>query len=218
MAAGKPAIAFSKKINDFTESGLVEMVIKEILVVEGKYDKIALSNMVDATILTTEGFGLFKNPRLRRLLARLARERGVIVLTDADGAGLVIRNYLNSFLPPGTVRHAYIPQREGKERRKAAPSKEKLLGVEGMDRETLLAALQKAGAAEQKNAPPRRPLTKADLYMWGLSGGVNSAIRRKALLEKLDLPRNLSSKALCEVLTMLYDKAQAEELVRSVDL
>lgn len=187
--------------------------IKEVLVVEGKYDKIALSAVVDATILTTDGFRLFRNKQLRRLLIRLAEERGVIVLTDADGAGLLIRNHLNGILPSGTVRHAYIPEREGKERRKAVPSKEKLLGVEGMDRETLLSALRTAGASEGECSVPRRAVTKADLFGWGLSGGVNSALLRKALQKKLQLPQNLSSKALCEVLTVLYSKEEVEELL-----
>jgi len=187
--------------------------VNEVIVVEGKYDKAALSNIVDATIITTDGFRLFKDPQLRRLLIRLAKERGVIVLTDADGAGLVIRNHISGFLPPETVRHAYIPEKEGKERRKAAPSKSKLLGVEGMDREAILNALRNAGLTHVPGAAPRRPITKADLYAWGLSGGVDSAKQRRALLEKLDLPRNLSSKALCEVLTMLYDKGAVEKIL-----
>ncbi|MCL2002772.1 MAG: DUF4093 domain-containing protein [Oscillospiraceae bacterium] len=190
-------------------AGENRLKIKEVIVVEGKYDKNTLSQAVDATIITTGGFSLFKDKGLRALLLRLARERGVIVLTDADGAGLVIRNRLRGFLPPELVRHAYIPAREGKEKRKKLAGKAGLLGVEGMTPEVLRAALINAGATEREGE--RRPVTKRDLYEWGLSGGPNSAKLRRRLQEKLSLPKNLSAKALCEVLTMLglYEQAAA---------
>jgi ribonuclease M5 len=182
-------------------AGENRLKVKEVIIVEGKYDKNMLAQVVDATIVTTGGFSLFKDKALRLLLLRLAKERGVIVLTDADGAGLVIRNRLRGFLPADMVKHAYIPRREGKEGRKKTAGKEGLLGVEGMTPEILKAALQKAGATEGEGGT--RIVTKRDLYDWGLSGGPNSAKLRKELQEKLDLPLNLSARALCEVLTML---------------
>ena len=190
-------------------AGENRLKIREVVIVEGKYDKNALSQAVDATILTTGGFSLFKDKDLRALLVRLAKERGVIVLTDPDGAGLVIRKHLRGFLPPETVKHAYIPPRQGKEPRKKQAGKEGLLGVEGMSPEILREILAKAGATEYDGE--RKAVTKKELYEWGLSGGPNSAKLRKELQKKLDLPQNLSAKALCEVLTMLglYDQAVA---------
>ncbi|MCL1807973.1 MAG: DUF4093 domain-containing protein [Oscillospiraceae bacterium] len=185
--------------------GADRLKIKEVVIVEGKYDKIMLSQVVDATIMTTGGFSVFKDKALRSLLLRLAKERGIIVLTDADGAGLVIRSSLRGFLPPELVKHAYIPARQGKEPRKKQAGKEGLLGVEGMTPDILRTALINAGATEHEGE--RRVVTRNDLYEWGLSGKPDSARLRKELQEKLGLPQNLSAKALCEVLTMLglYD-------------
>jgi ribonuclease M5 len=190
-------------------SGEGRLKVREVVIVEGKYDKNTLSQVVDATIITTGGFRLFKNRDLRSLLLRLAKERGVIVLTDADGAGLVIRNRLRGFLPPEMVKHAYIPALEGKEARKKQAGKAGLLGVEGISPELLRQSLINAGATE--NHGPIRAVTKKDLYDWGLSGAPDSAKLRQELQEKLNLPKNLSSKALCEVLTMLglYEQAAA---------
>jgi ribonuclease M5 len=192
-----------------TRACVTRLKIKEIIIVEGKYDKNVLSQVADAAIITTGGFSIFKDKGLRALLLRLAKERGVIVLTDADGAGLVIRNSLRGFLPPENVKHAYIPAVEGKERRKKQAGKAGLLGVEGISPEMLREALIKAGATE--NHAPNRGVTKKDLYDWGLSGMPNSAKLRKELQEKLNLPKNLSSKALCEVITMLglYEEVAA---------
>jgi ribonuclease M5 len=189
-------------------AGQDRLKIKEVIIVEGKYDKNTLSQVVDATIMTCGGFSLFNDRDLRELLARLAEERGIIVLTDADGAGLVIRNRLRGFLPPGRVKHAYIPALEGREKRKRKPGKEGLLGVEGMTPEVLRAALINAGAT---GGEPGRRVTRSDLYEWGLSGGPDSSKKRRELQEKLSLPKNLSAKALCEVLTMLglYEEALA---------
>jgi ribonuclease M5 len=190
-------------------AGETRLKIREVVIVEGKYDKNALSQVVDATILTTGGFSLFKDKDLRSLLLRLAKERGVIVLTDADGAGLVIRNRLRGFLPPELVKHAYIPPLEGKEPRKKQAGKAGLLGGEGMSPDVLREILIKAGATEHEGE--RKAVTKHDLYEWGLSGNPNSAKLRKDLQKMLDLPQNLSAKALCEVLTMLglYEQAAA---------
>jgi ribonuclease M5 len=190
-------------------AGENRLVIKDVIIVEGKYDKNALSQVVDATIITTGGFSLFKDKDLRALLLRLAKERGVIVLTDADGAGLVIRNCLRGFLPPEYVKHAYIPGLPGKEKRKKRSGADGLLGVEGMTPEIIREALLNAGAAEREGE--YRTVTRQDLYEWGLSGSPNSAKLRKELQAKLNLPKNLSSKALCEVLTLLglYEQVPA---------
>jgi ribonuclease M5 len=210
MAAGEGRLKSEERMADDkgrikSEERMVDdkgrLKIKEVIIVEGKYDKNTLSQAVDATIITTGGFSLFKDKDLRSLLLRLAKERGVIVLTDADGAGLVIRNRLRGFLPPEMVKHAYIPALQGRERRKKQAGKAGLLGVEGISPELLRQALINAGATESHG--PARVVTKKDLYEWGLSGAPNSVKLRQALQEKLNLPKNLSSKALCEVLTML---------------
>ncbi len=182
-------------------AGETRIKIREVILVEGKYDKNTLSQVADATILTTRGFALFRDKKLRSLLIRMANERGIIVLTDSDGAGLLIRGHLRGILPPHTVKHAYIPQIPGKEKRKSQAGASGLLGVEGMTPEILTDTLIRAGATCGEN--PGSPVTKQDLYVWGLSGGVNSAILRRNLQKKLDLPQNLSAKALCEILTVL---------------
>lgn len=178
--------------------------IQEAIVVEGRYDKNTLSQLVDTVIVTTNGFGIFKDQAQLALLRRLARERGVIILTDSDGAGFVIRNYLKSALPPEQIKHAYIPDVPGKERRKAAPGKEGKLGVEGMRPPVLEEALRRAGATFLEGAPAPsalRPLTKGDLFALGLSGGPGSGARRKALLRALELPEHMSANALLGVLS-----------------
>ena len=192
-------------------------VIREIIVVEGVYDKNTLLQVVEATVIETHGFGLFKNTDLKSLLARLAAARGLIVLTDSDGAGFVIRNHLRGILPAGQVKHAYIPDCPGKERRKRAPGAEGKLGVEGMRPEVLLEALSQAGATFEgeagEPAAPRTALTKADLYALGLSGGEGSAVKRKALQRRLDLPEHLTANALLRVLEALYSREEVEALV-----
>ena len=186
--------------------------IKEAIVVEGRYDKNALSQVVDAVILETSGFGVFKDAERLALLRRLAEQQGLIVLTDSDGAGFVIRNYLKGAIPPGQVKHAYIPDIYGKERRKRAPGREGKLGVEGMKPEVLLQALLRAGATVEGEEPaPRGQLTPADLFTLGLTGP-NSAERRAALLRKLALPEHMSAKALLTVLNALYTPAEVSAL------
>lgn len=182
--------------------------IKEAIVVEGRYDKNTLSQLVDTVILETSGFAIFKDDERLDLLRRLAEKQGLIVLTDSDGAGFVIRNYLKGAVDPSLVKHAYIPDRMGKEKRKRTPGKEGKLGVEGMPPEVLLEALRSAGATflegESAAASPRRLITKADLYAAGLSGVPEAAERRVALLKRLDLPEHLSPNAMLEVLNALY--------------
>ena len=189
--------------------------IQEAIVVEGRYDKNTLSQVVDTVILETSGFGIFKNSEQVELLRRLAETRGLIILTDSDGAGFVIRNHLKGAIDPKLVKNAYIPDRFGKERRKRKPGKEGKLGVEGMDPETLITALRKAGATFLgEDAPVKvkgRPITKADLVVAGLSGGEGSAQKRAALLKELDLPQHMSPNAMLEVLNVLYSYEELAE-------
>lgn len=189
--------------------------IREAIVVEGKYDKNTLRQLVDAPVFTTDGFGIMNDREMMDLLRRVAMERGLIVLTDSDGAGFVIRNRIRGSLPPECVRHAYIPDIYGKERRKATPGKEGKLGVEGMKPEILLQALRQAGATFEEGEPTeeRTPITKADLMELGLSGRPDSKARRLDLQEKLGLPEHLSANALLEVLNILYDYRTLEELL-----
>lgn len=188
--------------------------IREVIVVEGRYDKNTLLQTVDATVLETGGFSVFNDREKLALLRRLALERGLIILTDSDGAGFVIRNYLKGALPKGCVRQAYIPDIYGKERRKRTAGKEGKLGVEGMTPEILLSALRRAGATfEEPSGETERkgtPISKADLYELGLSGGPDSAARRRKLAERLALPSRLTANGLLEALNLLSSR---EELI-----
>ena len=187
--------------------------IKEVIVVEGRYDKTALSQVVDALIVETGGFSIFKDREKLEFLRRLAEKRGLILMTDPDGAGFVIRNYLKGAIPAEGLKQAYIPDVAGKERRKRRGGKEGKLGVEGMSPQVLLAALRRAGATfqgeEDAHAPSQR-ITKADLLERGLIGP-GSVERRRALLRQLDLPERLTSNAMLEVLNLLMDR---EEFMR----
>lgn len=182
--------------------------VKEVIVVEGRYDKNTLSQVFDAVIVETSGFGLFKDGEKLALLRRLAEKRGLVVLTDSDGAGFVIRNYIKGAIDPALVKMAYIPDVPGKERRKSSPSKAGKLGVEGMSAEVLIAALRRAGATLGGETATHRTggITKATLYELGLSGRPDSAARRRELLKKLDLPEKLGANALLDVLNALYDE------------
>ena len=183
---------------------------ERVIVVEGRYDKNTLSQVVDATVVTLGGFAVFNDREKLAFLRRLALERGLIVLTDSDGAGFVIRNYLKGALPRDLVKQAYIPDIHGKERRKRAPGKEGKLGVEGMRPQVLLESLRRAGATfldeEDQSTAPKEPITKADLFALGLTGGTGSAARRQALLRQLDLPEHLTPNALLEALNLLYTR------------
>ncbi len=178
--------------------------IREVIVVEGRYDKNTLSQCVDAVILETDGFGIFSDKEKLSLLRRCAESRGLIVLTDSDGAGFLIRKYIKGAVDPALVKHAYIPDVPGKEKRKSAPSKEGTLGVEGMDPETLLTALRRCGATEETDAGGR--ITKADMYAAGLSGRADAAARRGRLKRRLSLPSRLSANALLDVLNALMSR------------
>lgn len=188
--------------------------IREAIIVEGRYDKNTLAQIVDAPILETSGFGIFHDRQRLALLRRLAETCGIIVLTDSDGAGFVIRNYLRGAIDPSQVKHAYIPDIVGKERRKRTASKEGKLGVEGMCPDVLLEALRRAGATiEGEDAPaPGARITKADLYAAGLTGGADSKAARQRLLAQLDLPEHLSTNALLEVLNALMTREEFQKL------
>ena len=181
--------------------------VSEVIVVEGRYEKNTLSQIVDAVIIETSGFGVFNDSEKQQLLRTLARKRGLIVLTDSDGAGFVIRNFIKGCVDPKLVKHAYIPDIPGKERRKSSPSKEGKLGVEGMRPEVLLDALRRAGASfrGEKSESRGEPITKADLMKKGLVGD-GSAEKRRALIKALELPEHLSANALLEVLNLLFTR------------
>lgn len=195
--------------------------IKEAVVVEGRYDKNTLSQLVDTIIIETKGFGIFEDSERLSLLRRLARERGLVVLTDSDGAGFVIRNFLKGAIPPGQVKHAYIPDLFGKERRKRQPGKEGKLGVEGMRPQVLEEALRRAGATfldqTAGEQAPRRPITKADLFAAGLSGAPDSAARRQALLRRLELPEHMTANAMLEALNVFCTYEAFQEAVSALE-
>ena len=191
--------------------------IKEAILVEGRYDKNALSQIVDAPIFETAGFGIFKDKAKLAMLRKVAETRGLIVFTDSDGAGFVIRNHIKSVIDGRFLKHAYIPDVYGKERRKAAPGKEGKLGVEGMRPEILLEALRQAGAtAEGEDMPPSRGITKQGLMELGLSGGKDSSEKRRRLLKKLGLPEHMSANAMLQALDLLYTMEALEEMVRDL--
>ena len=192
--------------------------IKEAIVVEGRYDKNTLCQIVDAPILETSGFGIFKDKKQMDLLRKVAKVRGLIVFTDADGAGFVIRNHIKSAIPSQYLKHAYTPDIMGKERRKASPGKEGKLGVEGMRPEVIIDALRKAGATiEGEDVPVHQQITKQDLMDLGLSGGADASAKRLALLKKLDLPEHMSANAMLQALNLLYSLEELTEIIGQLE-
>ena len=188
--------------------------IKEAILVEGRYDKNTLSQIVDAPILETSGFGIFKDKKQMALLRQVAQKRGLIVFTDSDGAGFVIRNHIKSAIPGKFLKHAYIPDIMGKERRKSAPGKEGKLGVEGMSREIILDALRRCGATiEGEDTPKANAITKQDMMELGLSGGADASAKRLRLLKKLGLPEYMSANAMLQALNLLYSLEELTALV-----
>lgn len=186
-----------------------KLTVRQVVVVEGKYDKITLENVIDAYIVTTDGFGIFKNEEKKVLFRRLAEASGLIILSDADSAGLVIRNYFNSIIPKHQLIHLYIPKREGKEKRKREGGKEGILGVEGMERELLYRLfLPYADSAPREEY---ETITLMTLYDDGFRGKENSEAKRKALLLALDLPDNLSAKAAVSAINLLGGRKFYEE-------
>ena len=184
--------------------------LRQAIVVEGKYDRNTLLQLVDTAVFATNGFADMKDPALLRLLRHAVQTTGLIILTDSDGAGFLIRITLKGMLPKEGVLHAYIPDIPGKERRKAAPGKEGLLGVEGMRPEIILQALRDAGGEFEDSCeqPTREPITKQDFFALGLSGKPDSAARRGALLKELDLPAHMSANALLQAVNTLFSREE----------
>lgn len=186
--------------------------VSEVIVCEGRYDKNTLSQVVDAVIVETSGFGIFNDKEKQKLLRQMAEKRGLIVMTDSDGAGFVIRNFIKGAVDPSLVKHAYIPEIEGREKRKTKASKEGLLGVEGMKPEIIIEALRRAGATiDGEETAQLARISKADFYTKGLTGKENSSELRKKLLKKLELPEKLSTDSMLQVLNALMTR---EEFMR----
>lgn len=186
--------------------------IKQAVIVEGKYDKIRLSNIIDTIIVPVNGFSVYKDKETAELIGMLARKTGIVILTDSDSAGFQIRNKIKELARGGEVIHVYVPDIKGKERRKREPSKQGLLGVEGIDDEILLEAFRKAGVFAEPSDRPRDPITKADLLECGLIGGENSAERRAELQRRLGLPERLSANMLLEMLNVMFTREEFRDL------
>ncbi len=193
--------------------------IREAILVEGRYDKNTLSQIVDAPILETSGFGIFKDKKQLALLRKIAESRGLIVFTDSDGAGFVIRNHIKSVIAPQYLKHAYIPDIYGKERRKSAPGKEGKLGVEGMTRAVIEEALRSCGATieGEEATSAHQTITKQDMMALGLSGGADASVRRLALMKKLELPEHMSANALLQALNLLVTKEELAGLLADLE-
>jgi ribonuclease M5 len=186
------------------------MRIREVIIVEGRYDKNTVAQAVDATIVETSGFRILGDKQKIALLRKLADKRGLVVFTDSDRAGFFIRGRLRGMLG-GNVKHAYIPDIAGREKRKASPSKEGKLGVEGMGTETIISALERAGATfegkpTETGAAPQPPITKADMHELGLTGCIGAAQNRRALLKRLELPERLTASAMLTAINILYTR------------
>lgn len=193
--------------------------LDKAVIVEGKYDVIKLSNIIDALIIKTDGFGIFKDKEKQKLLRRLADEKGIIVLTDSDSAGFLIRNFLSSSIPNDKITHVYIPDLYGKEKRKTSPSKEGKLGVEGISEAVIIEALKKAGVVYSESIDTqRRLITNIDLYEYGLIGGTNSSEKRKVLLRSFSLPERLSSSSMIKILNTFVIFEDFEKRVKELNL
>lgn len=191
--------------------------LSQAVIVEGKYDVIKLSNILDALIIKTDGFGIFKDSEKQRLIRRLANEKGIIVLTDSDSAGFVIRNFISSCVPKDKIINVYIPDIFGKEKRKTEQSKEGKLGVEGVPESVILEALRKAGVTASVTDEKRRLITNVDLYEHGLSGRENSSQKRKKLLSALSLPERMSTSSLVKILNSFVTYEEFIEKVKEIE-
>ena len=192
--------------------------IKECIIVEGTYDKIKLSGFVDGVILEVHGFGIYNNKDLQKTIKKLAKECGIVILTDSDSAGFRIRSFIKQNIPKQYVKHAYIPDIPGKERRKSVPGKEGLLGVEGIDEEIIVNALIDAGCEiDGSSTQSKSKITKSDLMRLGLAGGAGSREKRYVLLKNLELPAKLSTNMMLEVINRLFEKEEFEKLVASFE-
>ena len=186
--------------------------LEQAVIVEGKYDKIKLSSIIDAVIITTNGFSIFKDQEKLELIRYYAEKNGIIIMTDSDSAGFIIRNHIKGAVKKGKIINVYIPDIMGKEKRKLKPSAEGKLGVEGVEKNIILEALKKAGVTAS-SAPQRKKITKTYLYILGLSGGKNSSEMRKKLLEYLKLPSLLSPNSMLEILNSMYSSEELEEIM-----
>ncbi|HIU50118.1 MAG TPA: DUF4093 domain-containing protein [Candidatus Limousia pullorum] len=192
--------------------------LNEAVIVEGRYDKILLRGFIDAPIIETGGFRVFKDKEKQKLIRKLSETRGIIIMTDSDSAGFVIRNFLRGIVPAGKIKHCYIPQIRGKEKRKAEVSKEGYLGVEGLDEKTIIEALERSGVniCSKSAETEFEEITKADFYELGLSGKENSAKLREKLLKKLGMPTYLSANAFLAVLNCFYSKKDLLDILREI--
>ena len=192
--------------------------IREAIVVEGRYDRNTLLQIVDAPVIQTDGFGIFKNKDQLALLRKIAQTRRMTIFTDSEGGGVVIRNYLKGAISGEYLKHAYIPGIQGKEPRKTAAGKEGLLGVEGMRPEVIVEALRRAGATFlDAPATDRGDITKQDMVELGLSGGPNASLLRQKLCQKLTFPKHMSANALLQALNLLYSKTELVRLVQELE-
>lgn len=190
--------------------------IEQAIIVEGKYDKIKLSSIVDAVIITTNGFSVIKDKEKLEIIRFFARNKGIIILTDSDTAGFKIRNYLKGAIKNGKIINVYAPDIFGKEKRKKAPSKEGKLGVEGIDPDILLEAFKKAGVLSEERVCQTDPVTKLDLYECGLSGGDNSSELRKRLLKELDMPQLMTTNSMLEIINTMMSKSEFFNIVKKI--
>jgi len=196
-------------------------IVKEVIVVEGRYDKHKVSQAVNATIITTSGFSILNNKEKVSMLRRLAEKRGLIILTDGDRAGFFIRNRIKSMMSDTNLKHAYIPDIKGSEKRKCKPSKERKLGVEGMPADVIINTLERAGATfvdTDTEPATKSEITKSDLFDAGLTGGIDSAKKRREFNKKMNLPERLSANGLLEALNILYPRDEFLKLLTSKDL
>ncbi len=196
------------------------IVVKEAIIVEGKYDKIKLSSFIDGMIIETRGFRIFKDREQMAFIRKMAQARGLLILTDSDSAGFLIRNYLKGSIPSNQIKHAYIPDIFGKEPRKDAPSKEGKLGVEGMQKQLLINALEKAGVVVRGQTAAetnRRQITKQDFFQWGLTGAADSGRKRKQLLKQLQLPAYLTANAMIDAINSFMTYEMFSLLVQQLE-
>ncbi len=187
--------------------------IEQAVIVEGKYDKIKLSSILDAVIITTNGFSVMKNKEKLEIIRFYAQNKGIIILTDSDSAGFKIRNYLKGAIKNGKIINVYVPDIFGKEKRKVAPSKEGKLGVEGIDKEIILDAFKKAGVISYDKDADNDPITRIDLYECGLSGGENSSEKRKVLLQQLGMPQLLTTTGMLEILNTMMSRSEFYDFI-----
>ena len=195
----------------------MKMKLERAVVVEGKYDKIKLSNIVDTLIIQLDGFSVFKNKELQSFIKLIAKEKGIIILTDSDSAGFLLRNFVSNLVGGKNVFHAYIPDIEGKEKRKDSPSKEGKIGVEGVNDEVIIKAIENAQSKIVTEASNRREITRIDLYELGFIGGENSSEKRKALLKALDFPERMNTSSLIRSLNMLLSFEDFKTIVKMIE-